>query len=364
MSVVESKVVESISLYYKAGSSDKVYNASIEEVDGKYVVNFEYGRRGNALKSGSKTSSPVLLQDAKMVYEKLIKEKTKKGYQKLEGADDKQILVSDLPETQVTESKCVLLNPITEDEVNVYCDNPDWIVQEKMDGVRFMLHKQGGKVTSYNRRGVYANIPVDIYNLTKDLKEDFFIDGELVGEVMYVFDMLEHKGKDYRESSFSERFKQLRSFVKSLPNQDCIVLTKTANKNKIKFVNELEENNKEGAVFKNKNASYHVGRPASGGDYVKFKFYSTCSCVVKELNGTKRSVFLELFKNKKAVKAGKVTIPANFDIPEVGQVVEVRYLYAYKQSGALYQPVYLGVREDIVQSECQQSQLKYKSKED
>lgn len=364
MTVVESNVVESISLYYKAGSSDKVYNASIEKVGSKYVVNFEYGRRGSALKAGSKTSDPVLLEDAKLVFQKLINEKTKKGYQELKNVDNKQILVADLPQTKVVESKCVLLNPISEDDAKVYCEDSDWIAQEKMDGVRFMLHKTEGRVTSYNRRGVYANIPVEIYNLVKNLDNDFFIDGELVGDKMYVFDILELDGEDYRDTSFSVRLKQLKSFLKSLPKQDVIVFTKTEDKNKMKFMNDLQTNNKEGVVFKNKNASYYIGRPASGGDYVKFKFYSTCSCVVKEINGKKRSVFLQLFKNKKSVDAGKVTIPVNFDIPEAGQVVEVRYLYAHRQSGSLYQPVYLGTREDIVPNECQQSQLKYKTEDD
>lgn len=364
MSVIESNVVESISLYFKAGSSDKVYNASIEEIGGKYVVNFEYGRRGSALKSGSKTSSPVLLEDAKLVFQKLVNEKTKKGYQELKDSVDKQILVSDLPETKVVESKCVLLNPISEDEANKYCEDSDWIAQEKMDGVRFMLRKTDDKITSYNRRGVYANIPVEIYNLAKKLDSNFFLDGELVGDTMYVFDILELDGKDYRDTMFSVRFKHLTDFVLNLPQQNCIVLTKTENKNKKQFLEELQTNNKEGIVFKNKNSFYNIGRPASGGNYLKYKFYSTCSCVVKEINGNKRSVFLQLFKNKKVVDAGKVTIPVNFDIPEAGRVVEVRYLYAHKQSGSLYQPVYLGEREDIVPSECQQSQLKYKSEDD
>ncbi len=85
MTVIESNVVESISLYFQAGNSDKVYNASIEETDGKYVVNFSYGRRGSALKSGTKTNSPVYLEDAKLIYNKLVNEKTKKGYVPKEG---------------------------------------------------------------------------------------------------------------------------------------------------------------------------------------------------------------------------------------------------------------------------------------
>jgi bifunctional non-homologous end joining protein LigD len=42
---------------------------------------------------------------------------------------------------------------------------------------------------------------------------------------------------------------------------------------------------------------------------------------------------------------GKVTIPPNYDVPKVGDLVEVRYLYVGSR-GALYQPVYQGVRTD------------------
>ena len=57
---------------------------------------------------------------------------------------------------------------------------------------------------------------------------------------------------------------------------------------------------------------------------------------------------------------GNVTIPANFNVPAVGEVVECRFLYAFRESNALYQPVYLGPRKDVEQHECVMSQLKYK----
>jgi hypothetical protein len=41
-----AKSVQTISLYFKEGSSDKEYHASIDPRDGGYVVNFAYGRRG------------------------------------------------------------------------------------------------------------------------------------------------------------------------------------------------------------------------------------------------------------------------------------------------------------------------------
>ncbi|HLX59705.1 MAG TPA: hypothetical protein VKX17_00350 [Planctomycetota bacterium] len=41
-----------------------------------------------------------------------------------------------------------------------------------------------------------------------------------------------------------------------------------------------------------------------------------------------------------------MTIPANQEIPKVGSLVEIRYLYALK-GGSLYQPQIIRVRDDI-----------------
>jgi bifunctional non-homologous end joining protein LigD len=42
-------------------------------------------------------------------------------------------------------------------------------------------------------------------------------------------------------------------------------------------------------------------------------------------------------------------------------VVECRYLYAFEESGSIYQPRYLGTRDDIRAEECTTKQLKYKA---
>jgi len=47
---------------------------------------------------------------------------------------------------------------------------------------------------------------------------------------------------------------------------------------------------------------------------------------------------------------GNVTIPSNHEVPQVGDIVEVRYLY-YFRGGSLYQPVYLGKRSDLEKSD-------------
>src|SRR5271163_347531 len=61
----ERRTMEKITLYFKQGSSDKVYSASIEPEGSKFVVNFEYGRRGSTLATGTKTSTPVDYESAK-----------------------------------------------------------------------------------------------------------------------------------------------------------------------------------------------------------------------------------------------------------------------------------------------------------
>jgi bifunctional non-homologous end joining protein LigD len=93
---------------------------------------------------------------------------------------------------------------------------------------------------------------------------------------------------------------------------------------------------------------------------LKFKFVETASFIVTARN-EKRSVTLCLFDGDELAHAGNVTNPPNHAVPAVGEVVEVRYLYAFRESGSIYQPVYLGKRCDIPQADCTTDQLKYKS---
>lgn len=67
-------------LFYKSGSSDKEYQASLEKKDKGFVVNFKYGRRGNAGNAGSKTIEPVTYDEALEIYHALVRSKTSKGY--------------------------------------------------------------------------------------------------------------------------------------------------------------------------------------------------------------------------------------------------------------------------------------------
>lgn len=350
--------MQSADLYYKEGSSDKVYHATLEKENEGYVVNFAYGRRGSTLKTGSKTIIPISFEKAQEIYNKLLKEKLGKGYQHMNGDSGSSIpVVKDLPDTP-TEVQCVLLNPVDEEAAISLLEDEEWAAQEKFDGVRFMLAKKSNDIFALNRKGKRVSVPNSLSDAVAKMT-DFFVDGELIGEKYFVFDVLENEGNCIRSESVANRAKVLKSlFAKS---KNIVVVDLCIGEEKRKLFNNLTKQNKEGIVFKKLSAKYNTGRPASGGNYLKHKFYATASCVVSETND-KRSVAVCLFSENNAVPVGNVTIPVNFEVPQKGDVVEIKYLYAYK-GGSLYQPIYLGKRSDIDSVECVLSQLKYKSEE-
>ena len=68
-------IIKSIELRSIHAGSDKVYNVQLCEVDGGFVVNYQNGRRGGTLATGTKTKSPVANDKAQTIYERLVREK-------------------------------------------------------------------------------------------------------------------------------------------------------------------------------------------------------------------------------------------------------------------------------------------------
>jgi len=89
----------------------------------------------------------------------------------------------------------------------------------------------------------------------------------------------------------------------------------------------------------------------------------SASCLVAGVKGSRRSVRLELVNDGVRVGVGSVTIPAGKPVPPAGRIVEVRYLYTFA-GGALFQPVYLGERDDVGPHACTIDQLKLKAAEE
>lgn len=345
---------------FRGGNSDKDYLISLEKLGDGWTVNYAYGRHGGTLKADTKTGpNPVSYNYAKTIYDQLWAERLKKGYKPVDAVTDGYVATN----TNVREHSGMqpqLLNVISLEEVEEYLDNPAWLMQEKYDGRRMMIKFADGKVVSANRQGQVSGFPVAIGNDIQSLKHSCVVDGEAIGEHLKIFDIVEYDGRDLKNVAYETRLNILAEVLGNTDYQNIsMVDTYATPEGKRKNYEKLSELEREGVVFKRRDSLYTAGRPNSGGDHVKYKFYATCSCVVSVVN-TKRSVGLKVYgDNQESINVGNVTISPNFEVPDVGDIVEIRYLYAYPE-GSLYQPIFLGKRDDIREEECLQTQLKYK----
>jgi len=160
---------------------------------------------------------------------------------------------------------------------------------------------------------------------------DFAFDTEDMGDHVVIFDVLKWAGEDITDYSFEER------------SQILFYLVDLASEVRMKET---------------------VGVDALGidlpGFYDNLKFYASATCRVASVHPTKRSIGLELADEQGMFDfVGNCTIPANYKIPSVGDLVEVKYLYAYR-NGSIYQPQYKGIRTDLDPSAAVTRQLKYK----
>ena len=350
---------DSITLYFREGNSDKIYQAAIAPEREGFTVTFAYGRRGSAMNTGTKTPSPVPFAQAKAIYDKLVKSKLAKGY--TPGAEG--VTHSGTGnEGRATAIRCQLANPVDPDRINAMLANPSIGVQEKLDGRRLLVLRTGDGITGINRNGLTVAIPTGLHDVVTRLPHDCLIDGELVGDKLHAFDLLELAGHNLRDQSTAVRLAGLYGLLSGLGNHPHLAYVPVFTDTNLKSqaIASVRAANGEGIVLKDMDAPYTPGKPNSGGTWLKWKFVESASFVVGRANTGKRSVELMLLDGDTWLPAGNVTIPPNHAVPAPGTVVELRYLYAHSQSGSVYQPVYLGPRDDISASECTRDQLKFK----
>ena len=355
---------ETISLDHQQGPSDKVYHAHLEAKRDGWIVNFAFGRRGSTLQTGTKTSEPVVYDKAKTIYDKIVAEKMGKGYTPAAGGTP---YAGTENAGKVSGLLPQLLNMIDDAELELLLNDLIHCGQEKFDGRHTMVRKNDA-VVGANKKGLLMALPLPIQKALEDFIGTFVVDGEAIGDTAL---RIRSPGDRWQEPAFKalqRAVSELRNLIARSPvSGGAIILVETAwtPKEKRQMFERLKKQKREGMVFKLVSAPATVGRPSSGGDQLKYKFYATASVAVTKVN-LKRSVAVSVYDNSGdisvPVPVGNVTIPANQPVPKVGQVLEVRYLYAYK-GGSLFQPTSLGVRDDVDPPECVIGQLKYKAED-
>lgn len=349
---------EQVHLTLTDGRSDKEYQAWLTQQDDGWHVEFAYGRRGSSLKTGRKTSEPVSIDAARSVLEKLVKSKESKGYAR--DGSGIAYLGTDLAE-RASGQPVQLLTPVDEEALASLMAADRYVAQEKFDGVRTLIEKSPDGVRAINKRGLYVGVSETIANAVAGLRATTcVIDGESIEGRLFAFDLLEDDGEALGDAPYHDRLQRLEALVGGHSGEALgVVETASGTRDKHQLLERVRAQAGEGIVLKRIDAPHSAGRPNSGGPVRKFKLVETVSAIVTGRNATRRSVAVALLDEAgEQVQVGSVAVPPNQPIPEDGALVEVRYLYA-TSGNALFQPVYLGQREDITRVECTLKQLKH-----
>lgn len=357
------------------GRSNKEYNIYITIGEGGVChVRVEYGAIGKALKREYKSQEPLTANQAIRLYEKTKNEKLRKGY-----VVDRETIFDDaepseplkpLPQKVATGLLPMLLNPIERADISHYQHNANWCFQIKYDGERQIIKITEAGIVLANRTGTEIPAPDSVIALRDALAgvgiTTAVLDCERMTDSQFVvFDVLQINADNLINVDMFKRLIRLNSlspvFNACLSGKEFVV-TKVAfsTEEKHQLLKQAEADNEEGIVIKRMDATYTPSRPASLGDALKLKFYDTATVRVESHHKTKSSVGIELRDASGVfVNVGNVTIPPNAQKPAIGQLIEVRYLYAYLK-GSLYQPTYIRERNDLVESAATLDQLKYK----
>ncbi len=150
--------MQSITLYFREGASDKVYQANLEPGNGGWSVHFAYGRRGSTLSTGTKTRTPVSREEALRIYDKLVREKISKGYTPGEDGIPYQG-AADKTDTGIRPQ---LLTAVDDEDLPRLLADDAFVLQPKLDGRRLLLRKEGNTIIGINRKGLECGLPETI----------------------------------------------------------------------------------------------------------------------------------------------------------------------------------------------------------
>lgn len=339
-------------LYYKSleQNSDKEYRVQVTKNGSGYNVQFQYGRRGGTLQAGVKTSEPVSLEEAERIYERLVHEKTSKGYLSVDTgtAPAAPTMLTKTAAASRTPYRQEQLEEIGMEDAALLLKDDRYIVQLKENGhFRQGQKLPDGTIISFNKKGEAKPFPPEVEKeLAKLPLKTFFIEGELVGLRYVCWQILEKNGVCLKQLPYRDRLASAVSAVKGTAIE--IVVTWEGTKAKQGALALCLKNRVEGVCFKQKDASYRSGE---SGQHFKLKFLKCCTCRVLEL-GTKGhdNARLGLLKDGKWIEVGGTSMIGKDKRIRVGSLVEVTFLYF--TGSKLYQPRITDLRDDMDESEC------------
>ncbi len=177
-------------------------------------------------------------------------------------------------------------------------DDPGWIFERKLDGVRCLAHRDDGaavRLLSRTDRDMTAEFPVLAEALAAQPCRDFVLDGEVVAFAggitsfsrlqrrgrehvavfLYVFDLLRHEGRDVRELPLRERKALLR---RALRFEGPLRFSPHRNEHGVRLFREACRHGLEGLIAKRADSRYRSG--ARSRDWLKLKCHAEQELVI------------------------------------------------------------------------------------
>jgi len=344
----------SIQLFFQEGTSDKVYEAAILEDRGAYTVRVRWGRRGTRLSEGAKAVR-VPLADATKVYERLVREKQGKGYAESAAASGAKASAR-----AVVGHSAQLLSSLDDADLDAFLRDDAMVAQQKLDGKRVLLHVDDGVVAT-NRSGQKTSVDRALLAGLAYLPRATIVDGEVLDGGLWLFDVLQVAGEDVRERGYLERWELLDGELEPALTGGAGVLPIAKGKRAKRALHDrLRGARAEGLVFKHRDAPYRSGR---GATQRKYKFIKSADVMIVENAGN--AYRMEVWDGRARFEVGRVfagtTNASRADLDRrLGRgeepVAEVRYLYA-TDDHQLFQPVFVGLRDDKPADACTRAQL-------
>ena len=292
-------------------------------------------------------------------------------------------------------------------------DDPDYIYELKLDGVRCIVYADGDYLEIRNKRNVrlLPNFP-ELKGIQKQIKKKCILDGELYifkdgrtdfSEIQRralmnggsfktellakklpasftAFDVLYLEGEDITKKPLMDRKKILDKLIKE---NDRITISRYIENDGITLYNLTKEKDLEGIVAKKKDSKYFFGKRTK--EWIKCKNMIEIDYVITgyiHKDNNMISLILGLYDGKKLIYKGHATLGASLsyvqdhskvagncpfaEIPEGNEranwiqphlVGTVKFM-EFTTSGGMRQPVFKGYRDDKKVTDCTVVQIK------
>jgi bifunctional non-homologous end joining protein LigD len=241
-----------------------------------------------------------------------------------------------------------------------------WAMDVKADGDRCAVVVDEGTVTTFGRNAQRLTRPLP-HAVRKQLTTcldsgRYILDGEVVGDMLYLFDLVTVGDKLAGEllgpwHPWDVRRATLDTLLATWPSDGPIrgVPYAIGAKAKLALVEKVVTGRGEGVLAKRIDSLYREG--ARSRDWVKVKRHHEIDCVVMWLGTEKRNMGVGCYEDGKLIEVAEVgRLTADGARCEVGSVVAVRCLYS-TEANRLVQPTLPRLRTDKAATECDLAQL-------